>query len=244
VEAGIEHTMFAATELVTKAAEEAPAIAGEWCEAFFWTHLGLLVDERRAKATEAHNAQVRAGKQPHAAKGEPMRIVRNKVVTTEMGAAPFFRMCLTLGQRYIEQAIAALEMQDQLAPHDAAAEHRYCSETTSRLLPTDLAAWLKAERSKVRTEFWGLLSAAKRAVEAHRRQREDGSQTPLLLDVELSALRMEVTNLPLSAAHPELNMLVVKWYERAERQGRLPGVCDAYNECARELFEMLGGGRK
>lgn len=241
MEAGIDNTMFAALELVAQAEKEAPDIAGVWCEAFFWTHLGLLIDDRRAMASIAHDRQVNRG-EAH------MRVVTSKVVVTEMGAASFFRMCLTLGQRYIEQAIAALEVLEQCAPRDTAAEHRYCSQVMSRLLPADATEWLKHERAKVRAEFWELISAARNVVETNTRERgrtSDAIVTPL--DATMTSLRNSLKQLPLMAAHPELNLLVASWFERAENETKLTGSPEkeiTYRTCASELFELLGGGRK
>lgn len=179
--------------------------------------------------------------------GKPqMKVVGPRVVITEMGPVSFFRMCLTLGERYIEQAIAALEMQQQLAPSDTAAEHRYCSETMSKLFPTDAAEWLKQERAKVRAEFWGLISEAKLAYDVYLRDRErEGGGSATVMDLHMHNLRKAVRALPLTAAHPELNMLVAMWFERAENASRdSPSTEAAVRTCASELFELLGGGRK
>jgi hypothetical protein len=124
-----------------------------------------------------------------------------------MGAASFFRMCLTLGQRYIEQAIVALEMQEQIAPSDTAAEHRYCSQAMNRLLPIDATEWLKQERAKVRAEFWGLISAARNVVDANTRERGRTSNaivTPL--DATMASLRNSLKQLPMMAAENETKL--------------------------------------
>lgn len=199
-----------------------------------------LANDGLDAAAIAHDRRVNRG-------GAHMKVVTSKVVVTEMGAASFFRMCLTLGQRYIEQAITALELQEQAAPSDTAAEHQYCSQTMNRLLPADATEWLKHERAKVRAEFWGLISAARNVVDANTRERGRTSDvTPL--DATMASLRNSLKQLPLMAAHPELNVLVALWFERAELSGavspRVTSAEAAFRTCASELFELLGGGRK